>query len=35
MTAAIDNAIRQFATIGDSDPRRITWDGVELPRQLG
>jgi len=35
MTAAIDNTIRQFATIGDSDPRRITWDGVELPRQLG
>jgi len=35
MTAAIDNAIRQFATIGDGDPRRITWDGVELPRQLG
>jgi hypothetical protein len=35
MIAAIDNAIRQFAAIGNSDPRRITWDGVELPRQLG
>lgn len=32
---AIDNAIRQFAAIGNSDPRRITWHGVELPRQLG
>lgn len=35
MDAAIDNAIRQFAAIGDSDPRRVTWDSVELPRQLG
>lgn len=35
MNASIDTAIAQFAAIGSSDPRRVTWQGVELPRQLG
>ncbi|HEY5955797.1 MAG TPA: DUF4202 domain-containing protein [Polyangiaceae bacterium] len=35
MTGSIDDALAQFAAIGAGDPRRVVWDGQELPRQLG
>jgi len=35
MHASIASAINQFNTIGSTDPRRLLWQGVEVPRQLG
>jgi hypothetical protein len=34
-TAMFDAAVAQFTAIGATDPRRVIWEGRELPRQLG